>query len=151
MSAKAAKINIDRKVCRVNQGKLLTMSLSFLLTLSGRGAAAQDQAVAVQKAPAPAVSVGEPIDASPAPTADDAGLAASGTVLNPLRNVELLDRLDDDRLPTRPRRFLKQRFIQVRQAKDEKILQLLLICVGFVGVFVAILALRSVPPSRAGT
>jgi len=75
---------------------------------------------------------------------------ASGPA-TPLHNVELLDRLNDDRLPTRPGHFLKARFRQVRRAQDEKILQLLLICVGFVGVFVAILALRSVPPSRSSS
>jgi hypothetical protein len=69
----------------------------------------------------------------------------------PLRNAELLNRLDEDRLPTRPRRFLKLKYKQVRRAKDEQILQLLLVCVGFVGVFVAILALRSVPPSRSSS
>ncbi|MBU6454267.1 MAG: hypothetical protein KGS72_20990 [Cyanobacteria bacterium REEB67] len=69
----------------------------------------------------------------------------------PLSNIDLLNKMDDDRLPTSPRRFLKMRFKQVRKAKDEKILQLLLVCVGFVGVFVAILALRSVPPARSGS
>ena len=81
-----------------------------------------------------------PIVAAPAPLAPGEGL--------PLRNLDLLNKMDDDRLPTSPRRFLKMRFKQVRKAKDEKILQLLLVCVGFVGVFVAILALRSVPPNR---
>ena len=88
-------------------------------------------------------------DGPPAPPAA-AATAPVGAEL-PLSNIDLLNKMDDDRLPTSPRRFLKMRFKQVRKAKDEKILQLLLVCVGFVGVFVAILALRSVPPARSGS
>ncbi len=95
----------------------------------------------------PAAPTAPPASTFPPASAPAAGTAAAGLSV-PLRNIDLLNRMDDDRLPTRPRRLLKLRFTQVRQAKDEKILQLLLICVGFVGVFVAILALRSVPPSR---
>jgi hypothetical protein len=73
---------------------------------------------------------------------------APETGISPLRNIDLLNKMEDERLPTSPRHFLKVRFKQVRKAKDQKILQLLLVCVGFVGAFVAILALRSVPPSR---
>ena len=117
---------------------MLPLSLSFVLSMSALGSLAQEEAVASQK-PAASASAGS----VPGP--------ASGGLAGPLRNVDLLNSLDDDRLPTRPRRFLKLRFKQVRRAKDEQILQLLLICVGFVGVFVAILALRSVPPSRSSS
>jgi hypothetical protein len=96
----------------------------------------------VNIAPIAAAGQGAGIDGPGGPGVSD----VSGV---PLRNIGLLNRMDEDRLPTRPRHLLKLRFTQVRQAKDEKILQLLLICVGFVGVFIAILAMRSMPPSRS--
>jgi|GEM_PF-3214473 len=121
--------------------KVLPLALGLVLSMSALGVFAQVEAGAAQK-PAP-----QPAPIAPEPSSGDADAVAGSDSL-PLRNVELLNRLDEDRLPTRPRRFLKQRFRQVRRAKDEQILQLLLICVGFVGAFIAILALRSMPPSR---
>ena len=128
-------INADNLHTRLKgavAAKVLPVGLGLVMSMSALGVFAEEEA-----------------GAASATTADVDAVAGSDSA--PLRNVDLLNRLDDDRLPTRPRRFLKQRFRQVRAAKDEKILQLLLLCVGFVGVFVAILALRSVPPSRSGS
>ncbi|MBS1988932.1 MAG: hypothetical protein JSS86_10080 [Cyanobacteria bacterium SZAS LIN-2] len=118
-----------RKARGADGTRLLSISLSLILSMSALGVLAEEEAGAAQK---PAVETD----------------VVAGSDSLPLRNADLLNHLDDDRLPTRPRHFLKQRFKQVRQAKDEKILQLLLLCVGFLGAFVAILALRSVPPGR---
>jgi len=136
-------INVDNSYNKVKgtlAAKVLPLGLGLVLSMSALGVFAQEEAGAAQK-PAPTEAAATSADVD----------AVAGSDSAPLRNVDLLNRLDEDRLPTRPRRFLKQRFRQVRTAKDEKILQLLLICVGSVGVFVAILALRSVPPSRSGS
>jgi hypothetical protein len=144
----------------------VNMAGFFCLPLAAQNDPSASNGIAPSTAAAAAAPENSPFLA-PAPVASGTPVApAGGTVTNllsvtgaaapagaelPLSNIDLLNKMDDDRLPTSPRRFLKMRFKQVRKAKDEKILQLLLVCVGFVGVFVAILALRSVPPARSGS
>ena len=129
------------------------MSVGYrkLLILALLTAAAIPQAMAEE--PVAAKSSSQITDAASAPGLPPAVLPSAvssgqATGIPPLRNIDLLNKMEDERLPTSPRHFLKVRFKQVRKAKDQKILQLLLVCVGFVGAFVAILALRSIPPSR---
>ncbi|CAN5312173.1 hypothetical protein BH11CYA1_BH11CYA1_23720 [soil metagenome] len=65
-----------------------------------------------------------------------------------LRNVEFIPKVNTSRPPARPRKFLRRRNLQVQVARDEKYLQLLLVCVGFVGMLILILVLRSMPPAK---
>ncbi|MFA7340222.1 MAG: hypothetical protein WC028_25805 [Candidatus Obscuribacterales bacterium] len=69
---------------------------------------------------------------------------ATGT----LRNVEFLPKVCTSRPPARPRKFLRRRNLQVQVERDEKYLQLLLVSVGFVGMLILILVLRSMPPAK---
>lgn len=65
-----------------------------------------------------------------------------------LRNVEFLPKVSTSRPPARPRKFLRRRNLQVQVERDEKYLQLLLVSVGFVGMLILILVLRSMPPAK---
>lgn len=65
-----------------------------------------------------------------------------------LRNVEFIPKISTSRPPARPRKFLRRRNLQVQVARDEKYLQLLLVSVGFVGMLILILVLRSMPPAK---
>lgn len=69
---------------------------------------------------------------------------AAGT----LRNIEFLPKVCTSRPPARPRKFLRRRNLQVQVERDEKYLQLLLVSVGFVGMLILILVLRSMPPAK---
>lgn len=69
---------------------------------------------------------------------------ATGT----LRNIEFLPKVCTSRPPARPRKFLRRRNLQVQVERDEKYLQLLLVSVGFVGMLILILVLRSMPPAK---
>ncbi len=73
------------------------------------------------------------------------GHAQPGSVL---RNVEFIPKISTSRPPARPRKFLRRRNLQVQVARDEKYLQLLLVSVGFVGMLILILVLRSMPPAK---
>lgn len=65
-----------------------------------------------------------------------------------LRNIEFLPKVCTSRPPARPRKFLRRRNLQVQVERDEKYLQLLLVSVGFVGMLILILVLRSMPPAK---
>lgn len=75
---------------------------------------------------------------------DGRGQPVSGT----LRNIEFLPKVSTSRPPARPRKFLRRRNLQVQVERDEKYLQLLLVSVGFVGMLILILVLRSMPPAK---
>ena len=65
-----------------------------------------------------------------------------------LRNIDFLPRPQTSRPPSRPRKFLRRRNLKTRAERDEKYVQLLLVSVGFVSMFIVILALRSMPPAK---
>ncbi len=68
-----------------------------------------------------------------------------------LRNLDFLPRVQTSRPPSRPRKFLGRRNLKVRTDRDQKYVQLLLVCVGFVSMLIVILALRSLPPVKKTT
>ncbi len=65
-----------------------------------------------------------------------------------LRNVDFLPEAHQSRKPARPRKFLRRRNQKVQAERDAKYVQLLIVSVGFVGLFIAILLLRSMPPAK---
>lgn len=78
------------------------------------------------------------------PASEPRTQSAAGT----LRNIEFLPKVCTSRPPARPRKFLRRRNLQVQVERDEKYLQLLLVSVGFVGMLILILVLRSMPPAK---
>lgn len=70
------------------------------------------------------------------------------SVTGTLRNVEFLPKVCSSRPPARPRKFLRRRNLQTQVERDEKYLQLLVVSIGFVGMLIIILVLRSMPPAK---
>ncbi len=68
-----------------------------------------------------------------------------------LRNLDFLPRVQTSRPPSRPRKFLGRRNLKVRNDREQKYVQLLLVCVGFISMLIVILALRSLPPVKKTT
>jgi len=92
------------------------------------------------------------------PVSGNGNQAAIGASISPsaplalppgtLRNIDFLPRLQTSRPPARPRKFLRRRNLKVVAERDAKYVQLLLVSVGFVSMFIVILALRSMPPAK---
>ncbi len=82
---------------------------------------------------------------------EESSPAAVSVPAGTLRNLDFLPRLQTSRPPSRPRKFLRRRNLKVLADRDEKYVQLLLVCVGFVSMFIVILALRSMPPVKKTT
>lgn len=77
-------------------------------------------------------------------------LALTGHTRNSsLTNLCLIKGLSNQRKSSRqPFQGLVKHVVRADASREEKFLQLLLTSVGSVGIFVAILALRSIPPAR---
>lgn len=84
--------------------------------------------------------------------AEQTGAGTQAAELKPppgtLRNLDFLPEAHQSRKPARPRKFLRRRNQKVQAERDEKYVQLLIVSVGFVGLFIAILLLRSMPPAK---